>query len=99
MSVGGNIIEIIDCSNDNRIWVNTKDKSDTCAVWVERDKKSKIISEGDSLWWQGGNCYWTPKGSKRDRQGINFDIVLKKIGYSGISKRRALAVKNGIDLD
>jgi hypothetical protein len=40
---------------------------------------------GDSLWWQGGICYWTPKANRTmdgGRDGGDYDIRLKKIGYS-----------------
>lgn len=66
-------------------WVQTDDakpprKPNLCAVYV--DPQGHIILPGDSLWWQGGKCYWTPQ----DRPFGAFDIPLRKIGYSGVSK-------------
>jgi hypothetical protein len=41
---------------------------------------------GDSFWWQCGVCYWTPKANAnsdyRLKDGVDYDIGLKKIGYS-----------------
>ncbi len=35
------------------------------------------IKLGDSLWWQGGFCYWTPRG-----ENPAWDVPIAKIGYS-----------------
>lgn len=62
---------------------------DTCCVYTDEIKQDGgervAINVGDSLWWQGGMCYWTPKdnrGVKGNKCGVDFDIALKKIGYS-----------------
>jgi CxxC motif-containing protein (DUF1111 family) len=52
MSIGGKVIETIDTGD--KVWVNTNDKHSECAVYVERNAKSRSISEGDMLWWQAG---------------------------------------------
>lgn len=62
-------------------------RSDTCCVYTDEKRVSdgvKVeIGIGDALWWQSGSCYWTPKeNTSRERCGIDFDIQLKKIGYS-----------------
>lgn len=71
---------------------------DTCCVYVDEgsfDEGNKVaIQVGDSIWWQCGYCYWTPKANAGkvccdhehhyscQRRGIDYDIKLPKIGYS-----------------
>lgn len=59
---------------------------DTCCVYTDERRvdtgKRVTVDVGDSLWWQCGCCYWTPQDSPRSRCGVDFDIKLKKIGYS-----------------
>lgn len=62
---------------------------DTCCVYVEEvrvDTGEKIeIGLNDSLWWQGGFCMWTPAANRGQSGmvcGVDFDIKLKKIGFS-----------------
>lgn len=67
---------------------------DTCCVYTKEecvDQRAKDyqvevrIQLGDSLWWQSGSCYWTPKenrGKENNRCGFDFDIRLPKLGYS-----------------
>lgn len=64
-------------------------RPDTCCVYVDEgsfDKGDKVaIKVGDSLWWQSGTCYWTPKDNLNKagaRGGVDYDIKLRKIGYS-----------------
>lgn len=66
-------------------------RPDTCCVYTDekriRDGAPVEIKIGDSFWWQAGKCYWTPKKtagrSERElRCGADYDIALKKIGYS-----------------
>lgn len=62
-------------------------RPDSCCVYVEERSHGQRVEIliGDSFWWQGGFCYWTPRENKRQiggRCGIDFDIKLKKIGYS-----------------
>ena len=91
--VGGIVIETLDCGS--RVWVNCKERhySDTCAIYVERNDKSLTIKKGDSLWWQGGNAYWTPEenrtiepedGSSTPGAGTRYDIAIPRLGYSGV---------------
>lgn len=84
MSVGGKVIEVVRVAPD-RVWVNTNDakpprQPNLCAVYC--DPEGHEIRVGDSLWWQSGTCYWTPK----DRPFGAFDIPLRKIGYSGVAR-------------
>lgn len=83
MSVGGKVLEAIVLPG--KVWVNTWDGHDECAIYVERTDESRTISEGDGLWWQGGNAYWTP----RDKNGNAYtfvDKILKRRGYSGVNR-------------
>ncbi len=79
MSVGGTIVDIVRRSPE-RWWINTLDRHElpsierTVAVWC--NPKGESIDVGDSFWWQGGSCYWTPQD--RSRQ----DVELPKIGFS-----------------
>lgn len=80
MSVGGKVVETIVL--EDRVWVNTRDRTygDECAIYVERTPESRAISEGDSLWWQSGWAFWTP------RNGAFEDRRLNRIGFSGVSR-------------
>lgn len=93
--IGGKVIEIIDCKDDNRIWINCREWLSTeqrflrseCAIYVERDAKARSVSEGDTVWWQGGYAMWTPQGfHPNGRTGIDFDIRLNRIGGSGVKR-------------
>lgn len=62
---------------------------DTCCVYTDevrvKDGVRVEVQIGDSFWWQAGQCYWTPKENREregNRCGVDFDIALKKIGYS-----------------
>lgn len=84
MSVGGRVVEVVQVSPD-KWWINTDDAKpprlpNLCAVYV--NPEGREIKPGDSLWWQGRTCYWTP----RDRPFGAFDIPLRKIGFSGVSR-------------
>lgn len=89
--VGGKVIETIVL--DDRVWVNcqeylkTQDRllRDTCAIYVEKTDKSRSISEGDIVWWQGDSAMWTPKNSSGETYG-KTDIRLKRIGFSGVNR-------------
>lgn len=87
MSVGGKVVEVI-AVEPNKVWVNTDDNPNRtrgslpnlCAIYVDPDGHD--IQIGDSLWWQSGTAYWTPQ----ERPFGAFDIPLKKIGFSGVSR-------------
>ena len=64
-------------------------RPNTCCVYTDARKietgETVSINIGDSLWWQCGRCYWTPKENRSragNRRGIDYDIQLTKIGYS-----------------
>ena len=91
--VGGRVIETIVLPE--KVWVNVRDgeprksKNNECAIYVEKNAKSHCISEGDSLWWQGGFAMWTP-AHKRDQKGgkcgVDYDIEIPRRGYSGVNR-------------
>lgn len=86
--VGGTVIETIDCGPatgefpTGRVWINCKSihSSSTCAIYVERDDRSRSVSVGDDIWWQGGMAFWTPKGAPFS------DMVLMRLGFSGVTR-------------
>ena len=88
--IGGTVVETIELAD--RIWINCRERySRECAIYVEKDSKSRCVSEGDTVWWQSGSAYWTPKFyvQKSGKECKHFDIKLKRIGFSGV-KRPAL---------
>lgn len=95
--IGGTVTETIHLPD--RIWVNTVDddekRNDHCAIYVERNDKSERIKPGDSVWWQGGNAMWTPyanrgcnrpQGAPEQRGGVDYDIRIPRIGFSGVKR-------------
>lgn len=88
--IGGIVIETIQLPD--KIWVNCRgrdsERNDTCAVFVENSDKARSISAGDKFWWQAGVCYWTPWPQKKEPKkiGIDYEIQLKKIGFSHHSR-------------
>lgn len=64
-------------------------RPDTCCVYTDETNEwtgQRVeVKVGDSFWWQSGRCYWTPN-ENRNRPGNvcgkDFDIPLKKLGYS-----------------
>jgi hypothetical protein len=63
-----------------RVWVNVRDRGDECAVFVADSPAARSISEGDTLWWQGGEVFWTPKSR------AFADKPLRRIGCSGVAR-------------
>lgn len=103
--VGGDVKEVL--IRGDRVWVNAKCRTynDECAIWVERNDDSERIRAGDAIWWQGRHAMWTP-AEHRDtpclylRCGIQYDIQIPRIGYSGAShpaKRMIDAAYEGAD--
>ncbi len=87
--VGGVVIEVSEIkSMPWALFVDCHETAyrDTCAVLIEKNTVSLQISIGDSVWWQNGKVMWTPSaniGKPNNKQGIDFDILITKIGYSG----------------
>lgn len=87
--IGGTVIKVIVLPD--RVWINCEEDSSQsqCAIYVERNSKSELISPGDSVWWQGLDAMWTPfkmRGSINGADGIDYDIRIKRIGYSGVKQ-------------
>lgn len=92
--VGGSVVDVrvVDSS---KLFVMCQDRTygDRCAIHVGRCERADRIQVGDSLWWQGFKAFHTPAANRLPeaqsqrhghRQGVDFDIELTKIGYSGI---------------
>jgi hypothetical protein len=77
--IGGTVIATRD--DGKTVWVNTREKYPSkceSAVHIERTPKSLSISEGDKLFWENDEVFWTPK-NRYDRSYAQIDIKLKKI--------------------
>lgn len=90
--VGGIVIEVIQ-SVDSRpdvIWVNAKETvrgyNDEGAIYVEKNDTSLQIKSGDSIWWQGRFAMWTPKDVTDGKCGVDYDIQIPRVGYSGVAR-------------
>lgn len=89
--VGGKVIETIECGE--KIWINCQEYlettnellNNTCGIYVENTSKSRSISEGDIVWWQGNRAMWTAKDKNGHTIGKS-DTILKKIGFSGVNR-------------
>jgi len=98
--IGGVVIEKIVLSD--RVWVMCVERHELChdkrALYVERNAQSERINPGDSLWWQGKVAMWTPysirtnhglKNAMQFRCGVDYDIEIPRIGYSGVSRPKS----------
>lgn len=85
-------VHVADCPHYPKHDIRSVDgcpRPDTCCVYTDEIKEhggdKVVVGVGDSFWWQGGRCYWTPAANRlRDdgRCGVDYDIALKKIGFS-----------------
>lgn len=81
-------VHVADCPHTPRHKRGKCPMPDTCCVYtVERreDGSPVAIAVGDSFWWQGDLCYWTPRGEGLQPlggQGVHWDIKLRKVGHS-----------------
>ncbi len=96
--VGGRVVEVSEVKNrPDVLYVDCADfqyrrkRPDTCAIYIEKNRTSELIEIGDSLWWQGRFAMWTPlrncvpeDGGEDLRCGIDYDIEIPRIGYSGV---------------
>ena len=69
--VGGTVYSVLTIGNQQQIIV--EDEGQFLEVTIEGNQR---ILSGDSLWWQGAYCYWTPSDIGKQ------DIPIKRIGYS-----------------
>ena len=89
--VGGKVIETKE--SGNKMWINVQEYLETkskllnnfCAIFVELSPKSRSVSEGDIVWWQGTRAYWTAKDSRGNTIG-KPNTILNRIGFSGITR-------------
>lgn len=82
--VGGTVIGVARGAEGVSL-LNVKDShyADTCAVRCKDDGKiNGKINVGDSVWWQCGKVYWTPKGATGKRCHVDYDVEMEKVGYS-----------------
>ena len=79
MSVGGKVTEVI--VQEDRVYIDTDDSGDKCAIFVERDKNSEQVAPEDIVWWQGNDAYWTTA----DRETV-VERTLKRRGFSGVNR-------------
>jgi hypothetical protein len=82
-------VHVADCPHYPKHGRGLCPRPDTCCVYTDERKRrtgEKVeIKVGDSFWWQGGSCYWTPaenRGRPGNKCGTDYDIELAKIGYS-----------------
>jgi len=85
--IGGIVIGIKTLAD--RVLVNCVDenesRNDKCSIYVERNEQSARIKPGDLIWWQGGFAMWTPyekKGKAGNKEGVDCDVRIPKIGFS-----------------
>lgn len=92
--VGGTVIEVVTLKE--KVYINCIDHpagrqiGDQCAIYVERNSTSERVEIGDAIWWQGRVAYWTPCANRSGRPkglrcGIDYDIPIPRMGYSGVS--------------
>ena len=79
MSVGGEVTEVI--VQDERVYIDTDDKGDKCAIFVEKDENSIQVKPKDIVWWQGHRAFWTTK----DRETVVERTLIRR-GTSGVSR-------------
>ncbi|MBL4869807.1 MAG: hypothetical protein JKX72_02510 [Robiginitomaculum sp.] len=79
MSVGGEVTEVI--VQDGRVYIDTDDSGDKCAIFVEKDKNSVQVKLNDVVWWQGYRAFWTTA----DRKTV-VERTLFRRGTSGVSR-------------
>ena len=79
MSVGGKVTEVI--IQDERVYIDTDDDGDKCAIFVESDENSIQVKSNDIVWWQGGRAFWTTA----DRKTVVERVLIRR-GVSGVSR-------------
>ena len=85
-------VNVADCPHHPRHDIRAEGckHPDECCVYTDAkfsNGKVANLKVGDSFWWQGGKCYWTPQANRRlsderSRCGVTYDIPMRKIGYS-----------------
>jgi len=78
--VGGEVVDTVVFGE--RVWVEVRDGTDTCTLYVDNTDAARCISPGDALWWQGENAYWTARNRKGAVIGCP-DFPLERVGLTG----------------
>lgn len=78
--IGGIVLDTVDNPKTIRFRVKDNKTKKVDVVYVERDVRSRCVSEGDLVWWQSGIVYWTPKHHielrSESQVGEVYDIAL-----------------------
>ncbi len=86
--VGGIVIEVANVPDrPDVLYVDCRDRTyskDTCAIYIENNEISQKIEIGDNIWWQCNYAMWTPSGSIKSKCGVDYDIKINRVGYSGV---------------
>lgn len=89
--IGGIVTKTI--ALPGKVWVECVESNDgcndKCAIYVDRTANAERVKPGDSFWWQGGFAMWTPfenKGKSGGKAGLDYDIRIPRIGFSGVSR-------------
>ncbi len=79
--VGGTVVDVKHLTDKTVLTVEdrTAESGHGARVTVNAEPGHDFKME-DIVWWQGGNIYWTRKGSKHEN--IFSDVAVPKIGYS-----------------
>lgn len=84
--IGGEVLETLvfrGQAEAPQVWINCRDKRDTCAICVEDTPAARCIEPGDTVWWQSDAAFWT-------RHNRSFtDYKLKLVGFSGVPRPSA----------
>lgn len=91
--VGGKVVRTL--VESERVVVVVRDNMDKeLAVYVEPEENARCVLEGDAVWWQSDKVFWTPRHTKDALEdgkiGVDFDIPLKRIGYSHEPRERSV---------
>lgn len=74
--VGGSIIQVRREGDKTLFWCADR-HGDECAVYVRTIPPVALVHPGDTVWWQAGQVYWTPKDSN-----VRDVVCFAKIGNS-----------------
>lgn len=86
--IGGIVVEVAEIKDrPDVLYIDCRDNvyiRETCGILVQKNEISNQIQLGDKIWWQGRWAMWTPANTHRGKQGVDFDIQIPRIGYSGM---------------
>lgn len=94
--IGGIVTETIILPE--KVWVEVVERHEACndkrCLYVEHNPDSARIKPGDSLWWQGKVALWTRYGTKGGKCGVDYDIQIPRIGFSGVARPKKSATNS-----